>query len=166
MASRKPKPVPAPKVKAPPKKPGPKPFSPSPEQRLEISRLTSVGISDATIAKRLKVSEAALQRQCSEELAYGRNIARAEIAMMLWGAAGKGNVSAMKRISEMQEASGAQASINEDASEHAAREAEEREERAVPQGKKDQQRAAAATAGLGSEWGNDLSPTTQTHGAA
>lgn len=151
MAS--PKPKPAPKVKAAPKKPGPKPWAPTAAIRTEIMRLTSVGITDDTLAKRYKVPESVLKRHCAEELAHGRNLARADLAVMLWAAAEKGNVASMKRLSEMQGAVGAQEDVLKDANDHAARAAETR---AVPLGKKEERLAAAAVAAEGTEWAQDL----------
>lgn len=148
-----PKPKPAPKPKAAPKKRGRPGWEPTPAIRTEIMRLTSVGITDETLAKRFNVSESVLKQHCAEELAHGRNIARADLSCMLWAAAEKGNVAAMKRLSEMQSAVGAQEDILKDATDHAARAAEAR---VAPLGKKEQRLIDAAAAGQDSEWGADL----------
>lgn len=124
---------------------------------MRICRLVSVGLTHTAIALRLGITLPTLRKHCSKELLDGADLARAELFEMMFGAADKGNVAAMKALREIQAAAGARDSILRDAEEPAA--ASEPIERL---GKKEQQLREAAKAGEGSPWGNDLNPNTST----
>lgn len=131
--------------------PGQPPWNPDAATRRRVCRLVSVGLTHAAIALRLGISKPTLLKHCSEELINGADLARAELFEMMFGAADKGNVAAMKELRALQAAAGARDSI--------LRDAEQPEAAPAPVerlGKKEMQRRAAEKAGQDSEWGADL----------
>lgn len=111
-------------------------------------------MSQDEIAAAIGISVPTLTKYFDAELTHGRAKKRAEVVELLFSAARKGNVSAQKKLHEI---TGTQA---------AAAEWEVAEGVAKPPqasrklGKKEEQAIAAQTAGLGTEWGDDLVPGT------
>lgn len=143
-------------TKAKPRKkragPGQPPWNPDAKTRQRVCRLVSVGLTHGAIALRLGISGPTLRKHCSKELIDGADLARAELFEMMFGAADKGNVAAMKALRELQSAAGARDSIM--------REAEKPSEAPAPRpeklGKKEERLRAAEKAGAGSDWEGDL----------
>lgn len=136
--------------------PGRPAWKPDAENRKRVCRLVSVGLTHTAIALRLGITLPTLRKHCSKELLDGADLARAELFEMMFGAADKGNVAAMKALREIQAAAGARDSILRDEDEAPAPAPIEK------LGKKELQLREAAKAGADSPWGNDLNPANST----
>lgn len=129
--------------------PGRPPFKPTAAQRRQVEELVSCGMGHTDIARALGIARETLRKYFADELAEGLARRRAEVIALLYKSARKGNVSAQKALDLATARAGAQASFAEDA---------EPAPRPVKLGKKEQAQLDAATAGEGSEWGDDLKP--------
>lgn len=130
-------------------------FRPTDEQRDQVEILVSGGMTHEDIATAIGISKPTLEKHFRDELAHGGPKKRAEVLGMLYAAARKGNVTAQKKLHEI---TGVQAA----AAEWEAATGPSAAPKSAPSGKlgkKEQARIAAATAGEGSEWGDDLNPS-------
>lgn len=82
-------------------------WQPSIDERIAVEQMKFCGESEATIARSLKVDVATLRKHCTVELADGYANRRRQVTKMLFEAADKGNVTAIKRLDEMGKVSGA-----------------------------------------------------------
>jgi hypothetical protein len=88
-------------------------WSPSIEERIAVEQMKFCGESEATIARSLKVDVDTLRKHCQVELADGFANNRRKVTKMLFEAADKGNVSAIKRLDEMGKVAGAAAAMKD-----------------------------------------------------
>lgn len=88
-------------------------WQPSIADRTAVEQMKYVGESDAMIARSLKVDVDTLRKHCSYELENGYANRRSQITKLMFEAADKGNVSAIKRLDEMGKISRAAAAVNE-----------------------------------------------------
>lgn len=124
-------------------------FKPTDEMRAKVEDCIGAGMSHEEIGMVIGCCDKTLEKHFPDELAYGRARKRCEALELLWQSARKGNVTAQKKLVEMTGTVAAAAAW------------EAAEGTAPPPlkiGKKEAQAIAAATAGLGSEWGDDLIP--------
>ena len=114
-------------------------------QKRKVEQYVSAGMSQTDIARAIGCTEPTLQKHFAEELAIGAAKRRAECIDLLYRAARKGNVSAIKKLEEMTKVA-------------ALAEAQRNPKPEVPTklGKKQQAAEAATVAGEGSDWGDDL----------
>ena len=124
---------------------------PTPETRQMVTELMAVGVIEGDIALRLRLDQKTLAKHYDEELRFGRVERRAEVVGLLFGAARKGNVTALKHLEGMTAVAGAESSISAP-------------DRAVASpssrlGKKEQALIDANGAGAGTEWADDLGPS-------
>lgn len=106
--------------------------------------MKSCGESDETIAAALDVSPSQLRKHYRHQLDHGLAHQRRQVIAMLWSAARQGNVAAIKHIEHLTRIAGAASSFVDRVA-----------PKVVP-GKKEAAKAAAESAGDGSEWGEDL----------
>jgi transcriptional regulator with XRE-family HTH domain len=132
------------------------PFNPTAKHRDRVMLLTAAGITEAAIATVLGICRRTLQSYFATELATGRGVKRAQNLERLEAAAKRGNVSAMKALAqafdrgESQELrAGETAAARRERAEAAVRERMSKRQL----GQRD-----ALTAGLDSDWGDDLLP--------
>ncbi len=129
--------------------PGRPPFKPTTAQRRQVEELVSCGMSPPDIARALGIARETLRKHFADELAEGLARRRAEVIALLYKSARKGNVSAQKALDLATSRAVAQAAFVEDP---------DAAPRPLKLGKKEQAQLDAATAGEGSEWGDDLKP--------
>ena len=131
-------------------KPGRKPFRPSPEQLRHAEEMVAGGMSEPQVAMVFGISERSAHRHFRAAFTGGLAKRRAEVIELLWGAARKGNVAAMKTLEAITGKAGAAAAWSGPRPEP------------VPKrpklGKKEQQQldAEGVVAGTDPDWGNDL----------
>jgi hypothetical protein len=132
------------------------PFSPTPKMREDVSVWKAGGMSDENIARVLQIDADTLKKHFADELTTAWCKKVAKVISARYKAAIKGNVSAQTKFLEGARAVGAEAMLSAPAQ-------AERKPRVVPVGKKEAADEAAKTAGLGTEWGEDLQikPTIQ-----
>jgi predicted transcriptional regulator len=131
-------------------------FRPTDEQRDNVEIYVCGGMTHEEIAVVLGITKPTLEKHFQDELAHGRARKRAEIMQMLVTSGRKGNVSAQKYLHAV-------AGVQAAAAEWEAAEAAGKPPPARKLGKKEEQAVAAATAGQGTEWGDDLVPSGTTH---
>jgi hypothetical protein len=119
------------------------------ETRLKVTELLSAKMSEDEIASVLRICSYTLRKRYAQELKYGFADRRAEVVSLLYGAARKGNASAIKHLDAMTAVNGAEAAFDR---------AVESAPKAARLGKKEQALLDAETAGAGSEWAEDLGP--------
>lgn len=120
--------------------------------------MRSCGESENTIAKSLGVDVDTLRKHCSEELDSGFSNRRREVIGMLYKSARSGNVTAQKRLEEMTRLAGAAADFDAAKNKPGAETPATPPVRTLKRGKKEIQRDEAISAGINSEWGEDLAP--------
>lgn len=123
-----------------PSKGGRPPYKPTTEARKRVEEMKFCGESDNVIARALGIDPDTLRKHFADELETGHAQRRSEVIGLMFDAARKGNVSAMKRLDEMGRAAGASEALkSRDGSAAAA---------PVKEGKKaEQQRVAEAVTG-------------------
>lgn len=128
------------------RKRGRPPFKATATRKRKVEQYVAGCMSQADVARAIGCSLRTLHNHFEEELANGAAKRRAECIDLLYAAARKGNVSAIKRLHEMAETAAASEEID----------------KPLPNpgklGKKERAAAEAVTAGEGSEWGDDLCP--------
>ena len=124
-------------------------------EKIGVMRATGATVED--VAAALGLSEPTLRKYYFRELSEGAQIARRVLVEAMWKKAIEGNVSAAKFIRDEFPKGDAEAFVN------ASRPAQTAAAPlGTPTGKKEAARLAAKTAGLGTEWGDDLmAPTVQ-----
>lgn len=125
-------------------------------------------MSKDRIAIALHITTPTLEKYYMEQLVFGAALHLAEVTEMLFKAAKKGNVAAQKKLYDIGARNVAQQGLlGEDVPEEeqlpAVPSGSEMAVRPGVQGKKVIQRENAATAGIGTEWGNDLLPEDSPH---
>jgi hypothetical protein len=124
-------------------------------EKIGVMRATGATVED--VAAALGLSEPTLRKYYFRELSEGAQIARRVLMDAMWKKAIAGNVSAAKFIRDEFPKGDAEAFVNASRPAQAAA-----APLATPTGKKEAARLAAKTAGLGTEWGDDLmAPTVQ-----
>jgi hypothetical protein len=138
----------------PPSKPGRRPFNPTAKHRDLVMLLTAGGIPQLVIAAMIGCCERTLRNCFKTELSTGRGVARARVLQQLATAAKRGNVSAMKALAAAFD----RAAHHEQAVGETAAARRERAEAAVRErvSKRQLLQRDALTAGLDSDWGDDL----------
>jgi len=124
-------------------------FKPTDEMRAKVEECIGCGMTHEDIARAIGCCDKTLEKHFADELQYGRARKRSEALELIWASARKGNVSAQKKLVDMTGTLAAHAAWDD---------AESRQPAPLKLGKKEQQAIAAATAGIGSEWGDDLIP--------
>jgi hypothetical protein len=120
-----------------------KPLKPSFRARREVAQLVAAGMPIGDIAVALGETIRSVRRTFPQELAHGAALCRAELIGLLWKAARKGNVAALRRLEEMTRLA------------HAAAKAQRPAERWTKRGEAKRQAEAAGSGGH-PEWGDDL----------
>jgi hypothetical protein len=117
--------------------------------REDVSIWKAGGMSDESIARVLRIDADTMKKHFADELAthWAQKVAR--VISARYTAAIKGNVSAQTKFLEAARAVGAEHTLSQPAP-------AERKQRVMPVGKKEAADEAARTAGLGTEWGEDL----------
>lgn len=133
-------------------------FKPTPAMRRTVEQMVSVGDSQVTIARALGIAKDTLELHFAEELKTGYAKKRREVLDLLFKAAKKGNVTALRTLEGMTRVAGAAADFDEKAGRDETSDKPIAPSRAVKLGKKEIQREEAFNAGLHSEWGEDLAP--------
>jgi len=95
-----------------PKGPGRPPYKPTIEGRRKVEQMKFCGESDNVIARALGIDPETLRKHFADELADGHAQRKAELVGLLFDAARKGNVSAMKRLDDMGRAAGAAEAVS------------------------------------------------------
>lgn len=123
-------------------------FKPTPKMRQTVEQMKACGESENTIARALKIDVDTMRKHFAGALVDGFSGRRREVISLLFAAARKGNVTAIKKLEDMTRLAGAEASFDGAGAD------------APPKppklGKKDVAAAAATTAGEGTDWGSDL----------
>lgn len=135
-------------------------FRPTDKQRDSVEIYISAGMSKEDIAVVVGISVPTLDKHFRDELAHGGARKRAEVVEMLFESGRKGNVSAQKHLHAV---TGVQAAAAEWEAAAGPGKAPVKASASKALGKKEQLQIAAATAGHGSEWGDDLVPGAVTH---
>jgi len=123
---------------------------PTEDSRLVVKVMAAVNKRHSEIAEALGISEPTLRKGYKAELAGGRAQIRAEVLFLMMREAKAGNVSAMNLILRQFD----KADLDEAARSFDG--AEPPRPRPSAQGKKEQAAEAAAMAGEGTDWGDDL----------
>ncbi|TIP07811.1 hypothetical protein [Mesorhizobium sp.] len=126
--------------------------------RRTVEEMRSCGESENVIARSLGIDVDTLRKHCADELDNGFSNRRREVIGLLYKSARGGNVTAQKRLEEMTRLAGAAAEFDARQKETGATPSQPRPARSPKLGKKEVQREEAMTAGLNSEWGDDLAP--------
>ena len=129
---------------------GRKCYKPTRVQRTRVEELIAIGMTQSNIAASLGIDQRTLSKHFPRELRDGAAKKRGETVKLLWLAAKKGNVAAMKTLMALQI------------------EPPQRETPALARspklGKKEVAQKEAESAGEGTDWGDDLLPPTSTSG--
>lgn len=133
-------------------------FKPTPAMRRNVEQMVSVGDSQETIARAIGIAKDTLELHFAEELKTGYAKKRREVLDLLFKAAKKGNVTALRTLEAMTRVAGAAADFDERAGQGEENDKPITPSRAVKLGKKEIQREEALLAGQNSEWGEDLAP--------
>jgi len=138
------------------RKRGPAPFRPTAAQRRDAMLLMAGGIGEAGIAAIFQLSVNCLRKHFADELLHGRARKRGENLRRLERAAEEGAVTAMRVLQLVYD----KAEAREQHARESAAERRERAEAAVRQrvSKRQLLERDALTAGLDSDWGDDLLP--------
>src|SRR5690242_7336605 len=99
------------------------------------------------ICQAIGVADETLKKYFADELQHGSSCRRAERIELLYKAARKGSVTAIRALEQMSAAG---------AIDDAAAEFEAKVQAPRKLGKKEQAEEAASTAGIGTDWGDDL----------
>lgn len=134
------------------KKRGRPPYKPTPGDRRTVEQMRACGEPAARIARALGIDDATLVKHFAAELESGFSRRRREVVDLLFAQARKGNVTAIKKLEEMTRLTGAEAEIA------SAPAPQPSAAKAPRQGKKEAANEAARTAGVGTDWGDDLMP--------
>jgi hypothetical protein len=126
-------------------------FVPTKEQRENVAIWKAGGMTDENIARALGMDADTVKKHFAEELAAEWCKKVAKVISARFKAAVKGNVSAQTKFLETARAVGAESRLQQPNESG-------RKPRVVPIGKKEAADEAAKTAGLGTEWGQDLQP--------
>ncbi|MCP4406809.1 MAG: hypothetical protein GY807_03445 [Gammaproteobacteria bacterium] len=137
------------------------PHNPTSETRNKVMLLLALGRDDAFIASSLGITKPTLKKHYFRELRV-RDEARARVdgirVQALWNQVREGNVAAMKEFNRVME------QVDRDTAERefGAARPEDDEDLEIPApekiGKKEAANRAAETAGVGTDWGEDLLP--------
>ncbi len=112
------------------------PYKVTRKLQAKVMRLVAYGMGERGIAHTLGIDRKTLVTHYAHELEVGRAKCVAEINELLWQAADKGSVAAMKQLADKAHGEGL---------------------RLIPLGgKKERQAEAAKVAGMGTEWEADL----------
>jgi hypothetical protein len=138
----------------PSSKRGRRPFTPTAKHRDRVALLAAAGIPQPAIAAVLGCCERTLRNYFAVELETGRGVKRAQNLERLEAAAKRGNVSAMKALAaafdrgeHREQSAGETAAVRRERAEAAVRER---------MSKRQLEQRDALTAGLDSDWGDDL----------
>jgi hypothetical protein len=134
-------------------------FKPTRAMRLSVERMLACGDSQSTVARALGIDDDTLRKYFVSELATGAARRRRQVVDAIFDGVGDRNASLIRRAEEMTRAAAAQEAVR-DADQPPATAATPVTDR---RGKKEIRRDEAATAGEGSEWGEDLKPVPGTH---
>ena len=124
-------------------------FKPTRAMRLSVERMLACGDSQNTVARALGIDDDTLRKHFAEEIATGAAKRRRQVVDAVFAGVDEGNASLIRKAEEMTRAGAAQSSVRDERPEV---------NRTDKRGKKEIQRDEAATAGEGSEWGEDLKP--------
>ncbi len=131
---------------------------PTQENRNKVSMMLAWGWSNDRIAAVLRCTLPTLRKHYFSELKF-REVARDRLVMqqaaMLWGQFKDGNVAAGREFDRLMERNDIEVGHR---SFYDGQRRDTEEERPQPIGKKEAAAAAAATAGQGTPWGEDLKP--------
>jgi hypothetical protein len=116
--------------------------------RRTVREMKACGESDPTIAAALDITLGALRKHYRHQLDHGLACQRRIVIGMLWVQARKGNLSAISQLERLTRLAGAASSFADRMAPKVAK--------PPALGKKQLAKAAAATAGADSEWGEDL----------
>ncbi len=125
-------------------------FVPTAKMRNDVAVWKAGGMSDENIARALGIDADTLKKHFAEELATHWAKKMARVISARFTSAVKGNVSAQTKFIEAARAVGAEQRLSEGAT------SSDRRQRVVPIGKKEAAEEAARSAGVGTEWGEDL----------
>lgn len=128
-------------------------FKPTPAMKRSVERMVACGDSQETIARALGIDDETLRKHFGEELKTGYAKRRRQVVDLLFEGAEKGNASLIKRVEEMTRLQGAAADFAQGDNVHV-----QAPTRVLRRGKKEMQQEEALTAGINSEWGDDLAP--------
>ena len=137
------------KIKRPVGRPA---FKPTRPMRLSVERMLACGDSQNMVARALGIDDDTLRKHFAEEIATRAAKRRREVVDAVFEGVGAKNASLIRKAEEMTRAAAAQESVRR------AGEGRPEAPRVDRRGKKEIQREEAATAGEGSEWGDDLKP--------
>lgn len=145
------------------RRPGRPSFVPTARMRNDVAVWKAGGMSDESIAMALSIDAETMKKHFREELDRHWTKKLAKVVSARYKSALKGNVSAQAKFIEtarsvlvdtmMGQAAGAEGAS---AGEKLPHPGPARKNRIVPIGKKEAAEEAAKTAGLGTEWGDDL----------
>jgi len=125
-------------------------YSPTDEERLKVRVMRMDGQSKEMIATVLGINDRTLEKHFQQELDEGAATLRSEIMTKLASEALDGKVAAARQLEVMTKSGQAK---------QAEREFTQPTAPQKPLGKKEQAHVEAKTAGVDSEWGDDLHPT-------
>lgn len=119
--------------------------------RLSVERMLACGDAQNSVARALGIDDDTLRKHFAEEIATGAAKRRLQVVNAVFDGVREGNASLIRKAEEMTRAAAAQAGIRDPLDQPTASGVDRR-------GKKEIRRDEAATAGEGSEWGEDLKP--------
>ena len=126
-------------------------YAPTFTDRRKVEERRAAGMSVAQIAVSMRIDRQTLEKHFAEEIEFGHSRRRGEVVDMLFQAARKGNVSALKALERMTDLSSVEQAWMKTAAKAA--EAKERAEaKPAKVGKKEQEQVAAKTAEVGTGW--------------
>ena len=128
-------------------------FKPTAKMRRTVEEMVSCGEPKTRIAHAIGIDPGTLDKHFGDELEHGLSRRRREVLELLFKSARSGNVTAQKQLAAMTGLAAAAAEVQRIG------DAQRDEARGTPApkvGKKEAAQAAAESAGLGTEWGDDL----------
>src|ERR1043166_5565939 len=121
-------------------------FKPTATQRREVEEMVSCGMSHDAIAVAIGISDVTLRAHFADNLKHGLYRRRKEIIALLYKSARKGSIPAQRTLGQMLDTTSGAAPPDEKGTP-----ADRPSARIIPLGKKDQAKAEAETAGLGTD---------------
>jgi len=135
------------------RRPGRPQFRATPALIRKVEELIGSGVSEDDTARAVGCSTETLRKHFAENIRGARAKKRAEAIQLLWKSARAGNVSAQKKLEEMTWRVCADKTVIS---------ATPESRRSAPKpanvGKKEAAQEAALSAGVGTDWGDDLLP--------
>lgn len=126
-------------------------FEPTEDQRVEVERYLSCGMTEREIAHVLGISEPTLRKHFKDNLDFGLSRRRAQIVNKMYEMAEANNATIVKRLDEV---TGGE--VRATVADQFGAVQEDGTPRRARLGKKEVENLEAHTAGDGTEWGDDL----------